>query len=162
MKKRFFSLMVMLIGTFSAFAQDSTWGLEIKSASAETLLVALSQKPVISTSADGYVLKYGTETINYAWDELKTLRLVEGVADAIDKVEFEPEVMKPALNLQAGDAKLNGAKPNSPVFIYDLNGKMVMQTRTDADGSVTVSASTLTKGIYVIKTTTSTFKFLNK
>lgn len=167
MKKRLFSLMGLFLGmACSALAQSSLWELIVQSASGESVSVALSQKPVISTSTTGYVLNYtfneGTETVNYAWSELKTLRLAPVEANAIKQVEEVPEVLTPSFSRQAGDVTVKGAKPNTPVKVYDTNGKMIMQSVTDAEGSVSVATSSLTRGVYVIKTTTSTFKFMNR
>lgn len=167
MKKRLISLMSLFLAmTCSALAQSSPWELIVQSASGESISVALQQKPVLSTSSTGYVLTYnfndGTETVNYTWSELKTLRLAELEADAIKQVPAQPEVLNPTISRQAGDVTIKGTKPNSPVKIYDLNGQMVMQSVADADGSVSVATSSLSRGVYIIKTTSSTFKFMNR
>lgn len=62
----------------------------------------------------------------------------------------------------AGAIELTGALPGSEATLYNLDGRIMSRTAVEADGSAIIPFADLAPGIYVIKTSNSTFKAIKK
>ena len=84
MRQKCFTLLFLLTMALAAVAAETsaTWCLIVESVGGEKIAIALKQKPVISTEAEGYKLTYGETTAEFAWSELKKLTLEETVPSA--------------------------------------------------------------------------------
>ena len=60
------------------------------------------------------------------------------------------------------NAEVSGLKEGANVGIYGLNGRLISAVRADAAGHVTLNLSSLPKGIYILRTPTRSFKFVNQ
>ena len=60
------------------------------------------------------------------------------------------------------NAEVSGLKEGANVGIYDLNGRLISAVRADAVGHATLNLSSLPKGIYILRTPTKSFKFVNQ
>ena len=60
------------------------------------------------------------------------------------------------------NAEVSGLKEGANVGIYDLNGRLISAVRADAVGHATLNLSSLPKGIYILRTPTRSFKFVNQ
>ncbi|MDE5750324.1 MAG: T9SS type A sorting domain-containing protein [Duncaniella sp.] len=68
----------------------------------------------------------------------------------------------PGHNFVAGAIEITGALPGSEATLYNLDGRLVSRTTVEADGSAIIPFADLAPGIYVIKTSNSTFKAIKK
>ena len=159
MKKKFYSLLLLLATALTANAADAKWCLVVESAAGETIAIGADQKPVIKTVADGYELRYGETVTAFTWSQLKKVTIKETEeTTAVKEVS-----LKPALQVAPGEVAIQGAEPGSVAQVYAANGHLLQSARVAADGSVTLSTQSLPAGqVYIIKTTKSTFKIVKK
>ena len=162
MKKKIYSLLLLLATVLTAHAADAKWCLVVESAGGETIAIGADLKPVIKTVADGYELRYGETVTNFTWSELKkvTVKETEPTPTAIDEVKAEAQ--KPFLRVAPGEIAIEGADPGSVAQIYSVKGQLVPSARVGEDGTVSLSTAGLPTNIYIIKTTKSTFKLVKK
>ncbi|MBR1880716.1 MAG: InlB B-repeat-containing protein [Prevotella sp.] len=80
------------------------------------------------------------------------------VASAIDNASASKGTVKTGQDC----LYLSGLQPNEHVSIYNLAGELQMAYQASADGDLTITLSTLTQGIYIIKTNHQTFKVTRK
>ena len=161
MKKKIYSLLLLLATALTTNAADAKWCLVVESAAGETIAIGADQKPVIKTVADGYELRYGETVTAFTWSQLKKVTVQETEpTTAVEEVKAEP--LKPSLHLAPGEIAIQGAEPGSVVQVYSVKGQLVMSARVGADGSVTLSTTGLPASIYIVKTTKSTFKIVKK
>ena len=161
MKKKFYSLLLLLATALTVHAADAKWCLVVESAAGETIAIGADQKPVIKTVADGYELRYGETVTAFTWSQLKKVTIQETEpTTAVEEVKAEP--LKPSLHLTPGEIAIQGAEPGSVVQVYSVKGQLVMSARVGTDGSVTLSTAGLPANIYIVKTTKSTFKIVKK
>lgn len=57
---------------------------------------------------------------------------------------------------------ISGLHPGGSVIVYNLSGELVQSYKASADGEVIIALSALTKGVYIIKTQSQTFKVTRK
>ena len=154
MKKKFYSLLLLLLAVVTAHVADAKWCLVVESAGGETIAIGADQKPVIKTVADGYELRYGETVTAFTWSQLKKVSIKETEPTAVEEVS-----MKPAIQVAPGEVAIQGAEPGSVAQVFSANGQLVQSARVAANGSVSLSTQNLPAGqVYIIKTTKSTFK----
>lgn len=154
MKKKFYSLLLLLLAVVTAHAADAKWCLVVESAGGETIAIGADLKPVIKTVADGYELRYGETVTAFTWSQLKKVSIKETEPTAVEEVS-----MKPAIQVTPGEVAIQGAEPGSVAQVFSANGQLVQSARVAANGSVSLSTQNLPAGqVYIIKTTKSTFK----
>jgi hypothetical protein len=154
MKKKFYSLLLLLLAVVTAHAADAKWCLVVESAGGETIAIGADLKPVIKTVADGYELRYGETVTAFTWSQLKKVSIKETEPTAVEEVS-----MKPAIQVAPGEVAIQGAEPGSVAQVFSANGQLVQSARVAANGSVSLSTQNLPAGqVYIIKTTKSTFK----
>ena len=161
MKKKIYSLLLLLATALTANAADAKWCLVVESAAGETIAIGADQKPVIKTVADGYELRYGEQVTAFTWSELKkvTVRETEPTTTAVEEVKA---VAEPSFRLAPGEIAISGAEPGSLAQVYALGGRQVLSARVGQDGSVSLSTTGLKAGIYIVKTNKSSFKIVKK
>ena len=160
MKKKIYSLLLLLATALTANAADVKWCLVVESAAGETIAIGADQKPVIKTVADGYELRYGETVTAFTWSQLKkvSVKETEPTTTAVEEVS-----VKPAFSVAPGEVAIQGAEPGSTAQVYAAGGQLVQSARVAGDGSVNLSTQNLPAGqVYIIKTTKSTFKIVKK
>ena len=154
MKKKFYSLLLLLLAVVTAHAADAKGCLVVESAGGETIAIGADLKPVIKTVADGYELRYGETVTAFTWSQLKKVSIKETEPTAVEEVS-----MKPAIQVAPGEVAIQGAEPGRVAQVFSANGQLVQSARVAANGSVSLSTQNLSAGqVYIIKTTKSTFK----
>lgn len=125
MKKYFFTLLLAIVGTLSAMAENVETCVIVEFKSGETISLALSEKPKAQFEQTDLVL---------------TSEKFEGRYATTDIKRFYFEDLDTAIKaITADDAKTNGT-------IYDLEGRKV------GTFEGTIDSTTLPQGVYVIKT----------
>ncbi len=151
MKKFYISALLALFAGITASADE--WCLVVNGADNSTLAIAVAEKPVITTAADGYVVTYGDKTAEFAWGGIKSITMEQTAPNAIKTAE------KDMLKLEAGEIRLSNAKAGSSVRIYNAAGQLVKQAAANSNGSLSLSTESLPSGaVYIIKTPSQTIK----
>ena len=156
MKQKFYTMLLLLGMAITAHAAEKQWCLVVESTGGETIAIALGQKPVIATQAQGYKLTYGENTAEFTWGELKKLTLQETEPTGIKDVRSQ------SFQLTPGEIAVSGAQAGSQAKVFNAAGRQVLSVPVADDGSVTLSTANLPAGIYIIKTNKSTFKIVKK
>lgn len=148
MKKKLYSLWLLLALALTGSAQEAQWCLVVESTGGETIAIGADLKPVITTTAEGYQLSYGGQVATFAWSQLKKLTVEQTVADANATLISE--------------VSISGAQPGTQAQVYSADGRRQLALPVAADGSVQLSTTGLPAGLYIVKTQKSTFKILKK
>ena len=157
MKQKLYFVLLLLATVFTAKAADAQWCLVVESAGGETIAIGADLKPVIKTTADGYELRYGEQVTAFTWSQLKKVTVQKTEPTAIEAVPVAP-----SFRLAPGEIAVQGAEPGSVAQVFSANGQQVLTARAGADGSVSLSTTGLSAGIYIVKTNKSTFKIVKK
>lgn len=109
------------------------------------LIVSLNGKTLLSTEMEGIA--------NCSFQTEQTLT-------GIHEVTSPSQEVRPLVNM--GQAIFSGLKPGSTVTIHSADGKTVGQTSADSQGTARISLTTLSRGIYILRTNTHSFKVLHE
>lgn len=159
MKKYMISLFAVFATALTASAQhiNKLYTMHVVSVGGSTVDFAFSSEPVmtfdggqmnISSSADSDVKFQMDNVVNITFS---------GEASGIATVKGDGSQMK----VSAADGKItvSGMKANAKVAVYDASGALIANANADADGEAVVNISNLGKGVFVVNTPGSSFKF---
>lgn len=125
MKKYIFTLLLALVGTCAAWAEDTETCVIVEFKGGETMSIALSEKPKAQFDQNDLVLTSDSFEGRYATTDIKRFYF-EDVAVGI-------KVIEAAENCSNGE-------------IYDIEGRKV------GSYNGTINSTTLPQGVYVVKT----------
>lgn len=116
-------------------------------------------RPTITYQGDNLIMVCGNQHVQYTLKGLEKIAFttteVTGIGDlqGVEGVTF---------NFHDDQIAIANAKAGDTVRLYDTTGRMVDSSIVDSDGRLTLSLSALTKGIYIVKMGTTSYKILRK
>jgi len=155
MKKRLLMISFLVVGFLSA-TNAQVKNLIVQQGSDVTLEIPLSESPQLTYEGTDVVIKYGDNTFSLPVSSKFNIYF-EKTGTNIERLITE----KPLLT-DGSTVILSNQPANSRVIVYNAQGHLCLQTTVDGSGQAVVDLSTLAKGIYVIKSTTLTFKTIRR
>lgn len=124
----------------------------------------LESQPVVTFEQNNLVVTCNGKTLSTALTDVLEYSFIQrNVTTGINNLpgkEAGKEAATPSFSFH--NAEVSGLKEGANVGIYDLNGRLISAVRADAVGHVTLNLSSLPKGIYILRTPTKSFKFVNQ
>jgi hypothetical protein len=165
MIKKLFTALFFCAATFSAMAQNETPPtlLRVWMNDGSSVIFVLDDKPAIAVN--GLVLSISTSGSQATKNELPVSEVHKftltdaNVYNVIDKTGMKSNG---SIKNNGYEIILQDCKPCSPVNIYSTDGRNVGSYSTDNSGYLTIDLSNLSRGIYIIKTSSLTNKFIKK
>ncbi|MDO4159177.1 MAG: T9SS type A sorting domain-containing protein [Prevotellaceae bacterium] len=125
----------------------------------EKRVFELSTKPTVTYTEENIVFK--TTDTELLFPVSDCLRFSFNDDDELTGIN---DIVRPATvpRIFLGDRTLSVStcEPNSTIDLYTIEGKIVMQGRTDSNGSWSSELTGLNAGVYVVKTKNISFKFI--
>lgn len=156
MKKVFLTLLAAF--GISATAMASTIDtVVITTADGDETTIALSEKPVVSVTAEALIVTSETATIYYETNKKVTFSFAEagGIQDLVDNA------VNPTFYVDNNTLRVIGLKANSMVALYGINGMMYFNGQTDNEGNIEINIEPY-KGIIIVKTASKSIKISKK
>lgn len=110
---------------------------------------------------DGQIVKLSTTKLllEYAPSNIISVKLENRVNTGIDTVKEKKKI-----TYDISDTKIiiRGCSAGESVRLYTTNGASIVKAYASGNGDASINLSSLQKGIYIIKTRTSSFKIIRK
>lgn len=119
---------------------------------------AFSEQPVITYSKEDLVLTTKNITVQYPLAMLRKIA-VEGQADIITSIEDTP-IADTSFSFTNEETSVQGEEPGTPFYVFNTNGMKVAQGIIDSQGKANIPTTSLSPGIYIIKTQSTSFKIM--
>ena len=119
-------------------------------------IIALDERPVITFEEDNMVLTSETTHFSIPLSDIANYNFVEGT----DVEQVQDKVTKPII--ANGHVYFSKLKVGSRVFVYAIDGRQLRSYYADGSGSVDVDLTTLSKGIFVLKSPEASIKITNR
>ena len=114
---------------------------------------ALADDPVVKNSATELTIESTASTITVPFAELANYTFSETGFNAVDEtLADESHIIR--------DGQITFT--DSQISVYSLDGREMLRARADADGYAAIDLSGLGKGVYIVRTYSSSFKFIVK
>ena len=122
---------------------------------------ALESFPVITIEGNNLVISHNGNQLTTALTGVQDYHFIEKkVTTSISSVPSnDPKNESNTPQFSFSNAEL---KAGARVAIYNLNGTQISSVTADGEGRVALDFSSLPKGVYILRTPTKSFKFMNK
>jgi len=153
--KSLLAVIVMGIG-FPSFAQQPEY-LHVWQKDGTCVSFKLQERPRSRVGGEKMILETDTKTIEYRLENIQKLTFGDEDPDNVQAVAGK----KPAIAV-GHEIRITGAKPNTPVSIYGLNGTVLGRFRTDAEGSLLVPHIPSAAGVVLLYVGGVTYKMTTR
>ena len=125
---------------------------------------ALESFPVITIEGNNLVITHNGNQLTTALTGVQDYHFIEKtVTTSISSVPSnDPKNESNTPQFSVSNAEVSGLKAGARVAIYNLNGTQISSVTADGEGRVALDFSSLPKGVYILRTPTKSFKFMNK
>lgn len=125
---------------------------------------ALESFPVITIEDNNLVITCKNQKLTTALTGVQDYRFIEKkVTAGISSVPSnDPKNASNTSQFSLSNTEVSGLKAGARVAIYNLNGTQISSVTADGEGRVALDFSSLPKGVYILRTPTKSFKFMNK
>ena len=125
---------------------------------------ALESFPVITIEDNNLVITHNGNQLTTALTGVQDYHFIEKtVTTSISSVPSnDPKNEANTPQFSFSNAEVSGLKAGARVAIYNLNGTQISSVTADGEGRVALDLSSLPKGVYILRTPTKSFKFMNK
>ena len=125
---------------------------------------ALESFPVITIEGNNLVITHNGNQLTTALTGVQDYHFIEKtVTTSISSVPSnDPKNESNTPQFSFSNAEVSGLKAGAKVAIYNLNGTQISSITADGEGRVALDFSSLPKGVYILRTPTKSFKFMNK
>lgn len=153
--KFLFVLLVALMATSAKAENVQYLVLELNDGS--QTVVALADQPVL-TLQDGElkVTVAGEERLSAPLESVKEYSF-SATPTAIQSLQSAP-----TSRLEMGHVYMANAQEGDVVRVFTIDGRQVTQQRIASDGTADIDLTVLGKGLYIVKSKTSSIKVINK
>ena len=157
MKKVLRTLTLALLALFASSTVRAADHVKVSEKDGKTTIFALSDDPTVTCRATDLVITAGTKTVNFPLTEGLTFEIItEPTA-----IQTAPNASRDVRFTLDNSVKGEGLQPGSTVAIYRIDGQTVGTATVNSNGSVEIPLNGL-RGIFIVKSSTKSFKFIKK
>lgn len=147
-----------------ALSFGSAWVLaashvKVSGKTGESTYFKLSDKPTVTFTTNKLVIKAGSQTVEYPLTEFRSFEFADPSTNGIGALPSQNESQ--AVFSFGEDVRGEGLQPGSRVSIFNVSGQLVVSATVNADGAVSLPLNGQT-GVFIVKSTSRTFKFIKK
>ncbi len=148
----------------SALFFGSAWAIaanhvKVSGKTGESTFFALADKPTVTFTTNKLVITAGKQTVEYPLNEFRSFEFADPSSTGIDTAPSSNESQAVFSFDQSVHGE--GLQPGSRVSIFNVSGQLVVSATVNTDGSVDLPLNGQT-GVFIVKSTSRTFKFIQK
>lgn len=126
----------------------------------------LSQYPIILANKNRTIIKMQKEEIEYSTSDIHKYTLSKTAPEVSEYNDMTPikelQENKTDIRMESNSIVLSQCVADMPVSLYSINGQLVGTYKTDSNGYLAIPMNNLSKGIYIIKSKSITYKIIKK
>ena len=131
--------------------------LKINLADGTNASFALADDPKVSIAHNELTVETAEQTITVPFDNLVNYTFYDSLTSGMHNAEY-----KNVPQWDNGKISFDGLGAGEKVTVYDTAGNIVHRISASDDGNATVDTSTWRVGVYIVRTSQTTIKFLKK
>lgn len=153
--------MFMFLSSACISSALATTLLHVVQKTGEEVTFSFNEKPKTTFDGGNIVIATASSTVEYDFNSVKKFTFEEvETPTAIDDITVGK--VKAGVSFEPGQVTISGAQAGSTVYVFAINGAAMGNYKVDADGSLAFSTADLPNGIYVIKGSNISVKFIKK
>lgn len=147
-----------LMSLFGFIPMSAQFAVKMIPAEGEETTFLLSHHPKVSMAEEGLIIETDQDRVECEIGEGVRFEFIEDYETAVKNIETG----MPAFKFDGQGISGYNIQPSSDVMIFDVSGKVMKSSRTDADGNFYISLSGLPEGVYILNSVDKKFKFIKK
>lgn len=154
MKRRLLSVCFLLLFVAVSASNEEVNALRIHGKSGENVTILLDEKPVVRF--DGYDLVVTTHmnVVSYPSADVVKFTYVSVAPDGIRT----PGLLDTVFSFEKESVRMANLSPQTRVSVYTVDGRLISSAMTDSSGCASLRLPRQSASVYVVKTSTVTFK----
>lgn len=159
MKSKFTIIALMaFLGIGNLQAQELSPCMVVEMKTGEKIEYFLTDTPQLKHNDERVLLTTKKTNVEYETSRIAKVYFSESVNSGIKDIKTSDTVIQ----LSPESIHLSGFSPNESIQILSLNGNVYRSLSVSNDGSLTISLSDLSIGVYIIKSTNQSFKITRR
>ena len=156
MRKQLLFLSLLLAMSISIHAVEKVSGVIIELTSGGKVEIAIASNPQITY--DGTTIRLSSSTIKTVYTPADIAKVYVGEVDSSVSAISTVEATKGTMVVDGGFIRLSGFAVGTTVNVFTLGGVQTNSFKTDSNGSLNMSLTSLPKGVSIIKTNNESIK----
>lgn len=151
MKKTFVMLLSLFAFSMTVLAEDA--GITFLLRDGKKVSFTFAQKPVVALSETNMVVSVaGEKRVSYAYADVLRVMVDAGTSTGVEDAVTKGTAQHAVFTLSANTLSASGLCTNERIALYGADGKLMVGGQADADGRITIGLSSLSAGVYVVRT----------
>ena len=146
-------LIIGMLSALSILAVHAEEGVTFYLNTGGKVSFAFSEHPVVKLSGDELTVSVaGSSGVSYAYDAVKKVMFESDIVNSVVAPSTAKADAHVVFSVGQNQIKSTGLQTGERVSLYALNGTLQQTTIASSDGTAALSLSTLSKGVYVVRT----------
>ena len=147
---------VMLLAATSMTVQAAEY-VRVSGGDGSATYFEVADKPTVTFTAANLVITSGAKTVEYPLTAYRMFEFTDRISTGISTTEA---TQQPVFRL-GESISASGLTPGSILSVYTSDGSLVGKSQVSQNGEATISIGPK-KGVYIVKTSSKTFKFIKR
>ena len=148
------SLVLLLCSSVGWAASGTYVALKIHCKSGADVIILLDNRPKVTFDKNDLVVATQTRVVNYPAEEVLKFTYLDELPAHVDNVTQSGMVF----SFDDGKLLVQHLDPNAAVTVCAVDGRILASSQSDAQGRVSLTLPEVPGGVYVVKTSSVTFK----
>ncbi|MDE7118212.1 MAG: hypothetical protein K2O61_06180 [Bacteroidaceae bacterium] len=154
MKRKLFSVCLLLFSVAAQASNEDINALRIHGRSGENVTILLDDNPVVRFEGSNLVVTTHMNVVNYPSADVVKFTYV-----SVDPTDVHnPNLLGMVFSFEKESLNVANLTPQTNVSIYAVDGRLICSAMTDANGCASLRLPDLSASVYIVKTSSVTFK----
>lgn len=151
MKKTFVMLLSLFALSMSALAENADITFLLRDG--KKVSFTFAQKPVVALNEANMVVSVdGEKRVSYAYADVLRVTVDAEASTGVENAVAKGTAQHAVFTLSDNTLSASGLCANERIALYATDGKLLVNGQTGPDGSAIISLSSLSAGVYVVRT----------
>ena len=156
MKKINILIWLILLSVFQIKASGDSYELVVWTHLGDRIAYSLDEQPRVTLELESLIVSTINTKVEYSLDDVRKFTLNKNDVTGIDEVKQ----LMPTMKFNSNTLTFTGCIPGSKIKIMSVNGINLYTSQADNDGNVQIDISALSSGMYLVVTSSITYKII--
>lgn len=156
MKKINILIWLILLSVFQIKASGDSYELVVWTHLGDRIGYSLDEQPRVTLELESLIVSTINTKVEYSLDDVRKFTLNKNDVTGINDVKQ----LMPIMKFNSNTLTFTGCIPGSKIKIMSVNGINLYTSQADNDGNVQIDISALSSGMYLVVTSSITYKII--
>lgn len=156
MKKINILIWLILLSVFQIKASGDSYELVVWTHLGDRIGYSLDEQPRVTLELESLIVSTIKTKVEYSLDDVRKFTLNKNDVTGINDVKQ----LMPIMKFNSNTLTFTGCIPGSKIKIMSVNGINLYTSQADNDGNVQIDISALSSGMYLVVTSSITYKII--